>query len=244
LSQYAWGEYLLEQGPPAREVFGQVAQFSRLTGLLSGLADILVSAVIILTVGIFGAANPALYRDGLLHLVPFMKRERARETADAVAFNLRWWLLGQFFLMVVIGATTTLGLWLIGVPLAITLGLIAGMLEIVPYIGPWLSGVPAVLIALPLGPWPILLTVGLYLALHILEGYILLPLVQQKAVHLPPVLTLVMQALMGTLMGLMGLFVAAPLTVAAVVLVKMLYVKDTLGDPAGEPRKNVVPVVH
>ena len=75
-----------------------------------------------------------------------------------------------------------------------------------------------------------LAVLGLYLALHILEGYVLLPLIQRRAVHLPPALTLIMQVLLGELLGLMGLFVAAPLTVAGVVLVKMFYVQDTLGD--------------
>ena len=141
--------------------------------------------------------------------------------------------------MVIIGVTTAIGLALIGVPLALSLGLIAGILEAVPYLGPWLSAVPAVLMALLLSPVHVLATLGLYLALHILEGYVLLPLIQRRAVHLPPALTLLTQVLLGQLAGFMGLFVAAPLTLAAVVLVKILYVQDTLGDETvsvpGEP---------
>src|SRR5207248_11487810 len=136
----------------------------------------------------------------------------------ALAFNLRWWLVGQIVLMIMMWGTTTLGLWLLGVPLAMTLGLIAGILELVPYVGPWLSAIPAALIALLLGPWHLLMTLALYLLLHLIEGYLLVPLVQRRAVMLPPALTLLMQVLLGDLLGLMGLFVAAPLTVAVVVV--------------------------
>jgi predicted PurR-regulated permease PerM len=179
---------------------------------------------------VVGAAAPDQYKAGLFHLVPPRHRRRAGEALDAVIFNLRWWLMGQVVLMLVIGATTTLGLWLMGIPLALTLGIIAGLLELVPYVGPWLSAVPAALIALLIGRAPLLMVLGLYLFLHILEGYVLLPLVQQRAVHQPPALTLVAQVLLGEILGLHGLLVAAPLTVAAVVLLKMLYVEDTPGD--------------
>jgi len=151
---------------------------------------------------------------------------------DALAYNLRWWLLGQVFLMIMIAITTTVGLWLMGIPLALSLGLIAGALELIPYLGPWLSAVPAALVALLLSHAHLLGTLGLYLGLHILEGYILLPLVQRGTVLLPPALTLIAQVLLGDLLGVMGLFVAAPLTVCAVVRLKMLYVEDTLGDEA------------
>jgi predicted PurR-regulated permease PerM len=92
------------------------------------------------------------------------------------------------------------------------------------------SFIPAAMVAVLQGPEHVVFTAALFLALHILEGYILLPLIQQRAVHLPPALTLVVQAAMGELLGLLGVFVAAPLTVAAMVLVKILYVEDTLGD--------------
>jgi predicted PurR-regulated permease PerM len=241
LEQTAWGRLLLEHMPLAAGnlTLSDVGQFTRATGLITGVGDFLVTALLILFVGIFGAAEPELYKNGLLHLVPQAYRGRAAEALEAVAFNLRWWLLGQVVLMVVIGLTTALGLWLIGVPLALALGVIAGILELVPYLGPWISAVPAALIALLVSPTHLGLTLALYLFLHILEGYVLLPLVQRRAVLLPPAVTLVAQVLLGELLGMLGLFVAAPLTVAAVVLLKMLYVEDTLGDEAvdvpGEP---------
>jgi predicted PurR-regulated permease PerM len=193
-----------------------------------------VGAVVILFVGIFGAAEPAVYKKGLLLLVPPGYRQRMAQALEAVVFNLRWWFVGQVCLMVMMAVTTAAALWLIGIPLALTLGLITGVFELIPYIGAWLSAVPAALIALLLGPRYLIMTVALYLGLHILEGYVLVPLVQRRAVHLPPALTLVAQVLLGELLGALGLFVAAPLTVAVIVFLKMLYVEDALGDQSME----------
>jgi predicted PurR-regulated permease PerM len=235
LGRYPAGKVLLEWMPgTSRSVAAQVIDVSRLTGLIAGVAGLLVTPLVILFVGIFGAAEPEVYRQGLLHLVPESERRRAEEVLDAVAVNLRWWLVGQVILMVMMGVTTAVGLWVIGVPLALSLGVIAGVLELVPYLGPWLSAIPAVLVALAVSPAHLAATVALYLVLHLLEGYVMLPLVQRRAVHLPPALTLLTQVLLGELLGLLGLFVAAPLTLCAVVVLKMLYVKDTLGDRGGE----------
>jgi predicted PurR-regulated permease PerM len=248
LMQYAWGQYLVDNAPNVAAGLADRGQFTQLTGFASGVAQLLEAVVVILVVGIFGAAEPELYKAGLLHLVPPPHRPRAVQAVDAVAFNLRHWLVGQVVLMFIIGATTATGLWLIGVPLALALGVIAGVLEMVPYIGAWLSAIPSCMIALLKGPQYLAYTVALYLALHVLEGYVLLPLIQRRAVHLPPALTLVAQVLMGKLLGILGLFVAAPLTVAAMVLLKMLYVEDTLGDEAvkvpGEPGKGARPAAQ
>jgi predicted PurR-regulated permease PerM len=230
LETHSWGRLLLEKAPQVAESLTQAGDFSRVTGLVSGVANFLVGAVVILFVGIFGAAEPAVYKKGLLLLVPPGYRRRMAQALDALVFNLRWWFVGQVCLMVMMAVTTAAALWLIGIPLALTLGLITGVFELIPYIGAWLSAVPAALIALLLGPRYLIMTVALYLGLHILEGYVLVPLVQRRAVHLPPALTLVAQVLLGELLGALGLFVAAPLTVAVIVFLKMLYVEDALGD--------------
>jgi predicted PurR-regulated permease PerM len=235
LRQFAWGRMLLQQVPHATQSLSEnMGGFSRLTGLVSGVASFLEATVVILVVGIFGAAEPNLYYEGILHLIPAHDRLRAAEALDAAVHNLRYWLVGQVALMVMIGATTALGLWLIGVPLALALGCITGIMELVPYIGAWLSAIPAALMALLLGPTELFMTLGLYLGLHVLEGYVLVPLIQKRAVELAPAFTLVMQILLGRLLGFLGLFVAAPLTVVLVVLVKMLYVEDALGDQSIE----------
>ncbi len=239
LEKSTWGKLLLEQVPPGPGSVSQVGVFSQVTGLISGVVAVVVTALVILGVGIFGAAEQDVYYQGFLHLIPPLRRPRFCEFLQALIVNLRWWLLGQVVLMIGIGILTTLGLWLLGVPLAMSLGLIAGLVEIVPYLGPWMSAIPALLIALLVSPWTALGVAVLYVAVHILEGYVMLPLVQRRTVLLPPALTLVTQILLGELLGLMGLMVAAPLTVCVVVVVKMFYIEDLLGDEnitvPGEP---------
>jgi predicted PurR-regulated permease PerM len=248
LEQFPWGAVLLDALDRSRDGLSQSINWQRVVGIVSGVANFLVAVVIVLFVGIFGAAQASLYRAGLLHLVPRPHRKRVVETLNAIVYNLRWWLVGQVLLMVVIGTTTTLGLWLIGIPLALALGTIAGILELIPYVGPWLSAIPAVLIALTISPGHLLLVGALYLGLHIVEGYVLLPLVQNRVALVPPALTLVTQAALGEMFGILGLFLAAPLTVALMVLLKILYVEDTLGDQAidvpGEPGNECKPAAQ
>lgn len=247
LSEYPWGRVLLEHLPQAAQSLTEAGGAAPVKGFFSGIMYLFEAVIVILVVAIFGAAEPDVYREGLLHLVPPKHRTRVGEAIDAVVFNLRWWLVGQISLMVLIGGTTLVGLWLMGVPLALTLGVIAGTMEMIPYIGAWASAVPAALMAMIKGPGHVVGVLGLFLFLHILEGYVLLPIIQRRAVHQPPALTIVMQVLFGELLGFLGLFVAAPLTVMLVVLLKMLYVEDTLGDEAvdvpGEPGNEAKPAV-
>jgi predicted PurR-regulated permease PerM len=128
--------------------------------------------------------------------------------------------------MAINGTLTALGLWLLGVPLALTLGLLAALLNFIPNIGPIIAGVPAVLLALMHSPMQALYVVGLYLVLQSVDGYLLTPLVDRCTVSVPPALTLAAQMLLGGL----GLALASPLTAAAIVLVQKLYIEDTLGD--------------
>lgn len=241
LAQQPWGKQLLEQSPlgakPSSMQVGEM--WTRATGLVSGVASFVAGAIVILFVGLFVAIEPGLYKSGILYLTPPTHHRRAAQTLDAIGYNLRWWLVGQSILMITIGVTTALGLWLIGLPMPLALGLIAGFLEMVPYLGPWLSAVPAALIALLIDPLHLWMVLGLYLGLHLLEGYVLVPLIQRRAVRLPPALTVIAQFLFAEMFGFMGILVAAPLTVVAIVSLKMLYVKDALGDRTievpGEP---------
>jgi len=136
--------------------------------------------------------------------------------------------VGRAILMVVNGVFTALGLWILGIPLALTLGTIAGLLNFVPNIGPIIAGVPAVLIAWTLGPVPALYVLLLYIFLQSLDGYVLTPLIQQRTVSLAPALTITAQLLFGVLAGTMGLLLATPLTAATLVLIRKLYLEDVL----------------
>ncbi len=191
----------------------------------NGIADTLV----VVFGGIFLAAQPNFYRIGAIKLVPPARRALVAEAMDDSERALRLWLRGQLFAMVVVGTLTGLGLWLIGVPSALALGLLAGMLEFIPYAGPIAAAIPGVLLALVAGPETALWTVALYVAVQHFEGYVLQPLVQQYAVDLPPVVLLFSLLGFGMLFGIIGIILAAPLTVVSYVLVKRLYVREALG---------------
>jgi predicted PurR-regulated permease PerM len=139
-------------------------------------------------------------------------------------------MLGRLFSMTVLGIITAVGLWLLGVPLAVALGFLAGIMIFVPYIGSIASAVPAVIIAASTDLMLAVYVIALYLGVHLVEGYILVPLVQRRAVHLPPALTLSAQVILGVLAGFIGLVFATPLLAAGLVMVRMIHIEDILGD--------------
>jgi predicted PurR-regulated permease PerM len=136
--------------------------------------------------------------------------------------------------MAVVGVLTWLGLWLVGVPLAPILGLIAALLALVPNIGPIIAAVPAVLLAFSDGPTTVLMVVGVYIGVQTLESYAITPLIQQERVSLPPALIISMQLLMGVLFGVLGLALATPMAALGLTLVREVYVQRYLGKEAGD----------
>jgi predicted PurR-regulated permease PerM len=203
---------------------------SQLTGLASTTAGVVLNILIVGILGIYLASQPDLYSRGLKHLLPLSYRERAGEVLTVIDEALRRWLVGRFALMVINGGLTGIGLKLLGIPLSATLGLLAGLLNFVPNFGPWIAATPAVLIAFLQGPQQALYVAVLYLVLQSVDGYLLTPLVDRKSVELPPVLTITAQVILGLAFGFIGILLASPLTAMALILVKMLYIEDLLGD--------------
>ncbi|NUT01380.1 MAG: AI-2E family transporter [Sphingomonas sp.] len=197
----------------------------------SGIADVLV----VIVAGIFLATQPRFYLTGAVKLIPPARRPLALEAITESENALRLWLRGQLIAMVVVGLLTGIGLWALGMPSALTLGLLAGILEFIPFAGPILSAVPAVLLAMAVSPDLALWVLLLYFAVQQFEGYILTPLVQQYAVDLPGVVLLFSLIAFGALFGTLGVILAAPLTVVSYVLVKRLYVIETLHTPTPIP---------
>jgi len=231
LGEYAWGRWILEQMPAANEMMPDGgAILSRISGVFSSTFGAIVDFALIIFVGVYGAAQPRLYIDGVIRLVPLAHRRRACEVVNAVGHTLRWWLIGRVASMIVVGVLTALGLWLLGVPLALAFGLLAALLDFIPNIGPIIAAVPAILLALTHGPDQALYVTLLYVGIQNAEGFFLTPMIQQRTVSLPPVLTLIGQVILGVLAGGLGLALASPLVAVVLVLVKMLYVHDLLGD--------------
>jgi predicted PurR-regulated permease PerM len=229
LQERDWGRFLLERLSSNEErqrwnILGAIG------GTVSTVLGLVGNIVILLSVAIFLAVDPGLYVRGLLRLVPLDRRARAREILDAIGNGLWWWLLGQFVAMLIVAVLTGAGLWLLGIPLALALGLIAGLVNFIPYLGPFISAVPAVLIAFAQSPTDALYTILLFVFVQQVEGNVLMPVIQERATSLPPVLTIVAVVGFGVLFGLIGVLVATPLLLVLIVLVRMIYVEDMLGD--------------
>ena len=157
-----------------------------------------------LIIGLYVAVDPETYRVGLANMLA----PSARASGDAVlrkATNtLRSWLVAQLMAMAIVGTLTWLGLWIVGVPLAPILGLLAAFLAFIPDIGPIIAAAPAVLLASLDGPMTAALVVAVYVAVQTVESYAITPLIQQERVSLPPVLIISMQLLMGAPFGPSG----------------------------------------
>ena len=231
IAGHALGERLIEQLPedPAALLPDDPDAVSRVTGVVSRTFGALASGAIILFLGVVLAATPAVYVRGVLALVPARRVPRLREVLDTLADTLWWWLIGRVVAMTFIGVATGVGLALLGVPLAFILGLLAALLSFIPNLGPILSALPAILLALVQGPQVALWTAGLYAGVQVVESYVLDPIIDRKTVYLPPALTITAQLVMALFAGLLGVTLATPLAAAAVVLVTMLYVQDVLG---------------
>lgn len=210
---------------------GQLDAVGRyLFSFLSSTIAVLSGLLLIIFMAIYIGSAPALYHKGLLHLFPHRVRPRAREVLTAIGITLRKWLMTQLVAMVVIGVVTTIALKLLGVKAALPLGIIAGLLEFIPMVGPLLSAIPAVAMGFVDSPEKALFVALAYTGIQFFENHLLIPLLMKEGVDLPPVLTLLGLAVMGVVFGFLGMLVAVPLLAAIVVAVKLLYVEDVVGD--------------
>jgi len=192
--------------------------------------------MLIIFMSIYIASDPGLYHRGLMQLFPHRMRDRAGDVLSSMALVLRRWLVTQLIAMVTIGAVTTIVLLILRVKAAFALGVIAGLLEFIPTVGPILSSIPAIAMGFLDSPEKAVTVALAYVGIQFLENHILIPLLMKGGVDVPPVLTILSQALFTLLFGFLGLMVAVPLLAAVMVAVKMLYVERVVGD--------VVPVVN
>jgi predicted PurR-regulated permease PerM len=231
LEQYSWGRKLIsETSSPSKMLPFGSHLLTEIGFIFSTTMSALGAALMILFVGIYLAADPHLYIDSIIRLVPPSRRARAYEVVHSLGTALRWWLVGRFITMFLIAILTTAGLYLIGLPLAPILGLIGGLFTFVPYLGPIAAAAPAVLVGFSVRPMLALWVVIVYLAVHGLEGYVISPLIQEEAVSIPPALLLSVQIIMASIFGIFGILFATPITVVVIVLFQTLYVRGALGD--------------
>ena len=219
----------------AQGVSGSSAMLGRAWTVATGAAGAITNLVVVLVGGVYLALSPRDYADGLARLFPDGPRQRVAVALRQAGKALHGFVLGQLAAMVIVGIATGLGLLAIGVPAALALAVIALLTNFVPFFGAIAGAVPGILLALTVGFDTALWTTGLYVLVQQLEGNVVTPLIQRRAVALPPVLLVFGVIAFGTLGGALGVIVAAPLVVVVYTLVTSLYVRDALGQDVAVP---------
>ena len=188
------------------------------------------SLIILIVLTLFLAARPGLYRGGAVRLVPPQSREMVQDTLSALAHALRWWFLGQIASMALLGVTVGLGLFVLGVELWFAPGVLTALLTFIPFLGPLIATVPIVAVGFTEGTTTGLIVLIGYVVIQNIEGNVLVPMIQHKAVDLAPALLISLQVLLSLIFGIAGLILAAPLTIVAMIAVQKLWVEHKLGE--------------
>lgn len=236
LAQTPWGADLLDAARQKAQGGGELLM--GVPGFMFKALNGALGVVVVLFAGFYLAMAPGLYTEGAVSLAPKARQPRLREVLATLGNALWLWLLARFAMMVGVAVITWLGLLLVGVPLALPLALVAGLLEFIPFFGPILSAVPILLVAMTEGPITALQGVLVVLVIQQIEGNVMEPLIEQKAVSLPPALVLIAAVAFTLLFGPLGAVFASPLLLAALVGTKMLYMEDALGEDLGVSPEN------
>lgn len=196
------------------------------TSLFSTTFGFLGSVFVFLIMGIFLAFDPYTYKEGFISLFPPSKQKKIGKIIDSILDILQKWIIVKMFSMVIVGVFTTIGLWLLSIPMALTLGILAAILTFIPNIGPILAAIPAILVAFIQSPISAIYVISLYIAIQALESSIITPLIQKKMISQPPALVIFSQLIMGLLTGFLGLSLATPLLAALSVIIKKAYIEN------------------
>ena len=226
----AVGELLGALGPPngnyAGAVFQQIAGYFRgIVPYVFGGVQAIIGLFGIFVMGIYMALRPAMYREGFILLAPPLHRELVRDILADLARTLRAWIVGQLLAMLILGTLTWVGLMLLDVPYALAFSVFTGAVAIVPFFGTLFSTLLPALIALgTFGIGKALMVAALGVVVHLFEANIVGPMIMERQVQLPPVLTLLSVLIMGHLLGVVGILVAVPVLAASMVIVRRIYV--------------------
>lgn len=230
LEQHGWGRWLVARGQNTGELLARPEAMQGAGQALSTTFGAFTSLFVVAVVGLWVTLQPRVYIDNGVRLFPLAMRPRVLALAGECGQALQRWLIGCLVSMLIVSAATWLGLWLLGVPLALLLALFAGSMVFVPNFGPLLSAIPALLLALMQGPMAVLWVAALYVGVQIVDNTITTPLIQRQAVSLPPALMMVGQVAMGVLAGGLGVIISVPAMAIALIVVRRVYV-DPLEDP-------------
>jgi len=215
---------------------GEILAFMRGAAVpyLKGGVEVLIEGVSVLVMAIFLARHPMVYADGVVALVPPRRRPLARAILQDLNLTIRSWVLGQIIAMLLLAALTTLGLWALGMPYFLAFGVFAGVAAIVPFFGVLLSTILPALFALgAFGVTKALLVAALGVVVHIIEANFVAPVVMERQVNLPPVVTIAGVLIIGKLFGLGGLIIAVPILALVMILVRHILLGEVYGDPIG-----------
>lgn len=217
---------------PLRVILGQQlgSAIPYLFPVFSTTIAAVTGLILVVFLTIFFASDPDIYTRGVLHLVPHHHRARATEVLATMGRSLRAWLAARSIAMVTIGVVVTAVMALLSVRAAVALGVIAGLLEFVPVFGPIIGAIPAIALGFVDSPQKALAVLVAFIVIQQLEGNVLIPLLLQRAVEVPPALSLIGIASLGMVLGVLGVVIAEPIVAVSLVAVKMLYVEPVTGD--------------
>ena len=187
--------------------------------LLLGTVSAVGNFFIVLFLGLTFAAQPGVYRSGLLFMTPAKHRARATVIVDRIGETLERWLIAQILTMAAVFLVTWIGLEIIGIQSAFILGIQAGLLAFIPTVGAILAGLIVVLASLASGWVAALSAFILFVGVHVLESYVLTPIIQRQALDIPPATLFAFQILLGVVFGIWGLALALPLMAIAKVVI-------------------------
>jgi predicted PurR-regulated permease PerM len=220
----------------------QVGEFvGRFVPLAFNLISAALGSFAVVTLAIFLAAQPGVYRDALLRVVPPDGRDRWARIYDEAGRNLRAWVLGKAFTMLLIGVATWVGLTLFGIPGALALATLAALLEFIPNFGPTIAALPAIVAAFAISPGRALSVAVFYFALQQVQNAITVPLVERRAVNIPPAILLAWQLMLTVGFGFLALFVATPLLAVILVATRILYLEPLEERQAWDRRDTTPP---
>ncbi len=235
VAETSWGEDLLDVLPSSSE--GLAGNSARLFAFVEGAISTIFASgfyvVLLYFVAIYLALEPAYYCRIVIRPLPQHLRTPAREMLDEIEVALGWWLVARLSSMAVIGMMTYFGVLALGLPNALGLAVAAGALSFIPNLGPVLSTVPAMIVALPRGTAYIFYVILLYAGLQLVESYIITPHIERRTVSLAAAITILAQLTLSLLVGAVGTLVAAPLVVVVMVSAKHIYFPAVLGEPPG-----------